>query len=62
MFVAMWKTDLAAAYERQEGMNMRNLHKETEMAILAWIRSQGGNHQNGRKSFGFNAYCIQEAI
>lgn len=62
MFVAMWKTDLAAAYKRQEGMDMRNLQKETETAILDWIRSQGGNHQNGRKSFEFNAYCIQGAI
>lgn len=24
---------------------MQKLHKETEAAILAWIRSQGGNHR-----------------
>lgn len=29
---------------------MRNLQKETEAAILSWIRSQGGNHRVDRKT------------
>lgn len=29
---------------------MRNLQKETEVAILAWIRSHGGNRLSDWKS------------
>lgn len=35
---------------------MRNLQKETEAEILAWIRSQGGNHRADRNSVGYCSY------
>lgn len=35
---------------------MRNLHKETEAAILAWIRSRGGTSRRERKSDESHAY------
>ena len=52
----VWKIASVDAYSLWRNEKMRNLHKETEAAILAWIRSQSENRRKNWKSPGCRSY------